>query len=296
MLPNFEKYLLEEDTSPATRKSYLGDLGHFSRWYKEKNQCDFTPELLTPTDARQYRQHLQTAQYAPATINRRLAALRTFAEWAQKSGLLVSNPLKGVRGIEAQKHAPRWLNKNQQFALWQEAEKDLNAARTEPAQRQAKRNLVMIALLLHTGLRVSELCDLQVRDIEITARKGELTVRAGKGQKQRTIPLNKVARQALETWLEARPLTGGDALLTGKQTEALSPRSVERMLAEMGRRAKIEALTPHVLRHTFSKNLVDMGVSLEKVAMLLGHERLETTMIYVTPGKLDLEQAVGMLE
>jgi len=293
---SFDAFLREQSCSETTVRHYRNDMEKFSLWYEGINGGAFAPGLLTPSDARQYKQHLQHGNAAPATINRRLSALRAYAEWAQSAGLLSANPLRGVKGVEEQKHAPRWLTKKQQFSLLQEVEKDINAAKTEPARAQALRNQTLVALLLHTGLRVSELCSLRLDDLTLSTRKGELRVRTGKREKYRAVPLNKTARAVLVVWVKERAKGNPSVLFAGQNGQPLTVRSVERIIAELGRRAKIEGLTPHVLRHTFAKNLVDMSISLEKVATLLGHESLETTMIYVTPGKADLEQAVEALE
>lgn len=125
-------------------------------------------------------------------------------------------------------------------------------------------------------------------------RKGSVTVRDGKGGKHRLVPLNVEARGALNDWLAVRPNVSEGALFIGQRGEPLRPRAAQRQLALYGRRAGVE-VTPHALRHTFAKNLIDSGVSIEKVAALLGHANLNTTRVYVMPGERDLEEAVGAL-
>ena len=146
--------------------------------------------------------------------------------------------------------------------------------------------------LWHTGLRVSEAITLTQRDVQLSERKGQVTVR-GKGTKQRTVPLNTEARQALQAWLDVRPITADDAVWISTETDcALTVRSVQHVFERYGRAAHVEHLSPHVLRHCFGKNLIDAEVSLEKVAALLGHSNLNTTRIYITPSEQDLAQAV----
>jgi len=212
-----------------------------------------------------------------------LAALRAFAQWA-------NIPLD-VRGVEEQSLAPRWLDRREQATLLREAERAVNSAVTAPARLQAVRDYSIVLLLLNTGLRISELCALTLSDLELSDRKGKVIVRQGKGSKRREIPLNQTARQAIRGWLEVRPPTA-EALFVGRRGEALTPSGVHRCLAALARRAGIEHLSPHTLRHTFTKNLVDSGVGLERVAALLGHANLNTTRVYVTPGQRDLERAV----
>jgi integrase/recombinase XerC len=102
------------------------------------------------------------------------------------------------------------------------------------------------------------------------------------------------AREALKNWMKVR--VKGDAIFEGKRGDRLSPSGAYRRLAELARRADIQGVSPHTLRHSFGKNLVDAGVGLERVAALLGHSNLNTTRIYTTPGARDLEKAVEHLE
>ena len=282
----FAAYLQQEDRSSKTIQGYMSDLQSFARWFHQSNGEKLTDKNLTPTDVREYRQWLVGRDAAPATINRHLATLRVFA---QINGMSID-----VKGVEEQSLAPRWLDRKEQAALVREAEKAINAAKTEPANVQAIRDKAIIVLLMNSGLRISELCDLSVKDVELTERKGRLIVRQGKGSKQREVPLNSIARDALRTWMKIH--ANREWLFSGKRGDHLSPSGVYRRLAELARRANIEDVSPHILRHTFSKNLVDSGVGLERVAALLGHANLNTTRIYTTPGKRDLEKAVEQLE
>lgn len=283
----FSSHLQQQDRSEITIDGYLNDLQAFACWFEQTNGEPFSSSRLTPTDVREYRQWLISHQAAPATINRKLAALRAFAQWA--------NVPFNVRGVEEQALAPRWLDRREQAALLREAEHILNAAITGPARLQAVRDRSILLLLLHTGLRISEMCALKMTDLELSDRKGKIVVRQGKGSKRREIPLNQAARQALKDWLGVRP-QAGETLFLGRRGQALTPSGVYRRLADLARRAKIEHLSPHTLRHTFAKNLVDSGVGLERVAALLGHANLNTTRVYVAPGQRDLERAVEGLE
>lgn len=286
LISQFIKHLQQQDRAEKTVKGYISDLKSFARWFHQSNGEELTEKNLTPTDVREYRQWLVGHDATPSTINRHLATLRVFA---QASGIPID-----VKGVEEQGLAPRWLDRKEQAALVRETEKAINAAQTEPAKIQAIRDKAIIIILLNSGLRISELCALSVKDIELTDRKGRLIVRQGKGGKHRDVPLNSIARDALKTWMKVH--VNGEWLFSGKRGDRLSPSGVYRRLAELARRANIEDVSPHTLRHTFSKNLVDSGVGLERVATLLGHTNLNTTRIYTTPGRRDLEKAVEQLE
>ncbi|MBU2611621.1 MAG: tyrosine-type recombinase/integrase [Chloroflexi bacterium] len=124
----------------------------------------------------------------------------------------------------------------------------------------------MVILFLNTGLRVSELCSLELGNITISERKGEIRV-MGKGEKARAVPLNNAARSVLGEWLNLRP-EGCQQAFVGKKGEPMTPSGVHRRLSELGRRAGVD-LSAHILRHTFAKNLVDAGVTLEKAVSVL---------------------------
>ena len=151
----------------------------------------------------------------------------------------------------------------------------------------------MVKLLLHTGLRVEEAVDLRWDDVQVRERSGSLTVRKGKGPKQRTVPLNAEARAALLELKAAGP-AGAPEVLHG-QRGALTARGVQAILQRYQGPAKVEDLSPHVLRHTFGKDLADAGTPIQVIADLMGHESLETTRRYVQPGHDDLAAAVEKL-
>ena len=102
------------------------------------------------------------------------------------------------------------------------------------------------------------------------------------------------ARKAIGAWRQQRPNAGGQFVFVGQRGDALQPRAVQRMLADYGRRASAE-VTPHLLRHSFAKNLLNAGATIEKVAALMGHANLNTTRVYTTPSVSDLERAVDAI-
>ena len=291
--PKFHTWLLSQDRSSKTVNGYLADLTRFAAWFEQTNGEPLTPVRLTPTDIRLYRSALQDRQAKPATINRQLSAIRAYGKWAIESEQISSDPMRGVKLIQGQKLAPKWLDRSQQDKLISAAEKTLNAAQTDFARQVAQRDLSIVQLLMNTGLRIGELCALAREDVVLSPKKGKIIVRKGKGERRREIPLNASAREALNNWLAVRG-ADGTLLFSGKRGDGISISGVHLRLAELGRVAKLE-VHAHTLRHCFAKNLIDAGVSIEKVASLLGHSRLDTTRIYTTPGERDLEAAVERL-
>jgi integrase/recombinase XerC len=216
----------------------------------------------------------------PATVNRKLAALRSLLRWAEAQGLATEiAPPKSLRQV---KPPPRWLDRRQQRALLRAVERSGRA-----------RDVGLVKLLLHTGLRVEEAVDLRWDDVRLRERSGSLTVRKGKGRKQRTVPLNAEARAALLE-LKAAGLKGAPEVLHG-QRGPLTARGVQAILRRYVGPVKVEDLSPHVLRHTFGKNLADAATPIQVIADLMGHESLETTRRYVQPGQDDLAAAVERL-
>jgi integrase/recombinase XerC len=295
-LSQFQRYLTENDRAERTTFGYLKDMDLFGRWFEQTNGEELTPQNLTPTDVREYRQYLIGVKKAkPTTINRHLSAIRAFLNWAKSSGATSYSFAENIKSVSQQSQAPKWLDKKEQAALIREVEKRVLAAKTEPAKRQAARDQAILLILMNTGLRVGELVGLELSDVTVMDRKGEIRVRAGKGMKERIIPLNDTARKAIRTWLSVRPDHSSNIVFISQRGPA-STRAIQSILEDIGKGARIDRLTPHMARHTFAKNLVNSGVSLEKVAMLLGHSSLDTTMIYTTPGINDLNQAVNLLD
>jgi site-specific recombinase XerD len=176
--------------------------------------------------------------------------------------------------------APKWWDDRQQMAL-------LRAVR----RGKSVRDLAMIEVMIKTGLCVSELVNLALSDVEMAERGGKVIVRAGKGGKYREVPLSKEVRIALEIYLQKREEDGSQRLFLG-QRGPLNVPGVQYLVAKYAYQARLPDVTPHTLRHTFGKNLVDAGISLEQVAALLGHESLDTVMISTKRSHGALEHAV----
>jgi len=282
--------LKRQEAAAKTVANYLSDLNCFARWFTQTTGEGFAAANVTPTDIRDYRSYLQTTQgRAPATVNRRLAALRRFFGWAIGAGVASENQTLSVKGVQSVQQGPRSLEKREVDKLIRMAEKDATDG-------PGKRNLAILVTLRHTGLRVGELCDLRLSDVLISERKGAVTVRSGKGNKHRVVTLNNDARKAISDHLDVRPKVVGDYLFIGQRGEPLRPQGVELIVAKYARLAGLENVTPHVLRHSFAKQVLDSGTDLVAVARLLGHERLDSTARYTQPSERDLEKAVERLE
>src|SRR5215208_4525778 len=286
LVDRFLQDLQRQETSPNTRRSYQLDLLHFASWFARTAGEGFSPEAVTPTDVREYRGYLLNVEKRqPSTVNRRLAALRRFFQWAKATSLIKELPTDNVKGVASAPRAPHWLEKRDVDRLIRAVERHGNT-----------RDLAIVLTLRHTGIRVSELSNLMLGDVEISERKGSLTVRSGKGSKFRVLPLNVDARQAISAYLKVRPTVSAEHLFIGQRGQGISSRAVELLVTKYGRLAGLEDVTPHTLRHSFGKHALDAGADLVSVSALLGHQRLETTAIYTTASARDLERVVEKLE
>ncbi len=297
-IDTFLDYLCDQDRSERTIAGYAHDLNAFAEWFKQIHRRAPRPASVTPLDIREYRKHLtDTKKMKPASVNRLLAALRAYFSWARETGLIATSPTNGIRSIAQGPRAPHWLDREETYALLRAAREAIQLAEAKglvPSANLARRDAAIVAIMINAGLRVSEVCALNVDDVKPSARSGQVTVRQGKGRKFRIIPLNRDARKALQEWRKVRPPDAGELLFIGRRGEPLRPRGVQRAIKQLASAAKLdtEQVTPHALRHTFGKNLVDANVSLDRVAILMGHANLNTTAIYTTPSDADLAAAV----
>jgi site-specific recombinase XerD len=235
-------------------KAYAHDLGGFALWFTQTTGEAFDPQAIGPRDITEYRSYLLTRGKKPATVNRRLVALQRFYKWAQRQGHTTNSPfeaLEGVRIKQQQGIAPKWLDEHQQMALLRAVRRSKNV-----------RDLAMIEMMIKTGLRVSELVDLMLGDVELAERAGKVIVREGKGGKYREVPLSKEVRVVLSGYLQVREEDGSQRLFLGQRGPVNVP-GVQYLVAKYAYQARLQDVTPHILRHTFGKNLVDAGVSLE---------------------------------
>jgi site-specific recombinase XerD len=288
-LDAYAKALTSQDKSAATVKGYRNAIQQFTQWLMQTRGESYKTvqdlvRAITPTDIREHRAFLLNVKHAPpGTINQRLIAIRSLTTWARHQGWIEGDPVNGIKAVKQVTTAPRWLDRKEQYALRRAAEKEGNV-----------RNLAILLLLMNTGLRVSEVAGLKLDDLKLSERKGEVVVR-GKGSKVRTVPLNADARKALKEYLAKRPDADHQAVFVGQKGEPLGWLGIEYQIKTLARLAELENVTPHTLRHTFAKNLVDSGVSLDRVAMLLGYRSLTTTARYTQPSQDDLAREVEKL-
>ncbi|MEW6226522.1 MAG: tyrosine-type recombinase/integrase [Bacillota bacterium] len=226
----YEAHLRSRDLAEATIRNYLGCLRVFIAWWEKTAGGAFDPQAVTVLDVASFKNRLLQENRKPATVNLYLDALSSFFSWAAAEGICSSDPTEGLKRIPEQRRAPRWLSQKELGALFRALQKYGTA-----------KDRALLALLLHTGLRVSEVVSLQVEDVVIRERSGLVVVRQGKGRNYREVPLNATARRMVQEWLEQHP--GGERLFPGK-SGSLTPRAVQKRFKELGRLAGVE-VCPH---------------------------------------------------
>ncbi|AYJ32583.1 tyrosine recombinase XerC [Corynebacterium xerosis] len=262
-------------------------------------------DVITDLDVRTIRAHLGARHRegaARTSLARAVTAIRRFGSWAVSAGMLDADPAARVTGPSPHRHLPEILTVDQASAML-EGEKgtgggadadgaDPDAANAvEPNEGpEAKstpkqlalgaRDRAMIEILYAAGIRVGELCALNLLDVDLV--RATLTV-TGKGDKQRTVPFGEPAARAIEEWLGLRGelMSGGDspALFLGARGGRLDPRQARRVVHAVTSAAGVD-LSPHGLRHTAATHMVEGGADLRVVQEMLGHSSLGTTQIY----------------
>ncbi|MBF0333918.1 MAG: tyrosine-type recombinase/integrase [Alphaproteobacteria bacterium] len=282
-LAAFRVALERADLAAATVQAYLKDVRLFLRWLDADPAAGFP--RMSELDLIAWRQHLIAERgLRPATVNRRLEALRRLGRWAAEAGRLPGNLANGVRPLrQARDRQPVGLTIAEVHAL-------LRAAGAS-GHGHARRDYALVQLLVQTGLRVGEAAALRRADVEVRERSGLVRVRDGKGGKAREVPLNAMARRALRLYLEQRPDDVADALFLSGRHAPLPVRSIQAIVGRLARRARLDRLpvSAHTLRHTFALNFLRANPGqLVELASLLGHESLDTTALYTRPSRDDL--------
>ena len=290
VLVQYERRLrTEEDLTAVTIRNYLSDLRHFAAWCEtiwkqgREEEPSFTPETVTTPTISDYRAYLQQVLHLkPNSVNRSLISLKRYFAWALTTGQTRYDPARVVKLVGEEVAAPRHLKDQEEQALL--------AAVTEAGKL---RDRAIIVLLLHTGLRARELCTLTRAQVRLGKRSGAISVR-GKHNKYREIPLNATARAALLAYDSELAKPSHDTaplFLSEKRHTQLTERGLGYLIKKYATRARLHDVSPHDLRHRFGYRMA-ASVPLHRLAQLMGHDSLDTTMLYVQGTKEDLQHAV----
>lgn len=308
LISEFLNYLsFERHFSPHTAKCYSADLKQFCEYLgsqasRDTNGTGTAPAdysggyaTETPTGAavatstdlkqklvgmdaeqiRRYLAYLGKMDYSKSTVARKLATLRSFYKFCLRRSYVEANPLASIRTPKQEKRLPKFLDIEQINTLLQTP---------DDGTLLGARDRAMLEVLYSTGIRVSELVDLNIGDVDSLGQS--LRVR-GKGRKERVAPIGPTALAAINRYMELRkadPRSANfnqEALFVNKHGQRLSTRSVRRKLDKYLSQAGLDpTISPHTLRHTFATHMLDNGADLRSVQELLGHQSISTTQVY----------------
>ncbi len=276
---SFARYLeVERAASPRTRVAYARDVDEFRRQFVERRRLG-QPTQVDIADVRAYLAAL-FGQNDATSIARKLSGLRAFFRFLVRRGEVVQDPTALVRPPRRKKAVPRALNVDDTSAVIELPTSPSQVARG-PRELLRARDRAIYEMLYGSGLRVSECCHLDVDDVQRDdAGTALVHVRAGKGNKDRLVPLGSKGVAALDAYLAIRDGAACVALFQNARGGRLTVRSIERSIAQAGRTAGIADVTPHTLRHSFATHLLDGGADLRSIQELLGHASLASTQIY----------------
>lgn len=263
----FLQYLaVERGASVHTLRSYGTDLAEFRTFLANAKIAGL--EQVDGRVVRAYLAWLHGRGLRRSSIGRKLATLRSCLRFLTRRGVLKRNPAREVGSPKVPKRLPSFLPVDEAWTLFRSP---------APDSSRGKRDSAILEFLYATGVRVDELCRLDVVDLD----RAQGTVRVfGKGAKERIVPVGDRALEAVDAYLATRPAADGPLFLN-RRGGRLTVRSVHRIVQASGRAAGLaRPISPHSLRHTFATHLLDAGADLRLIQDLLGHSRLSTTQRY----------------
>lgn len=273
-IESFKRHLKDEmNYSPHTIRNYISDLLQYERFLSGSDSSSH--DISREVDHLSIRRYLAAlhGKNSRSSVGRKLASLRSFYRFLVREGLLKNNPFEGIATPRAEKRLPRFFSVDDIFRLM-DAPKGGNPA--------IARDRAILELLYSSGLRVSELVNLNLNEVDLS---GGMVRVLGKGRKERLIPVGSKALEAVRDYLKCTRFSGHvteeKALFLNLRGGRLTARSVARIVEKYLIRAGVAGRgSPHTLRHSFATHLLDAGADLRGIQELLGHASLSTTQKY----------------
>jgi integrase/recombinase XerC len=284
LVAKYEEHLaLVRNLADNSIRGYVGDLESFIAHISKLGITEFSD--LKITHIRSWLANLQATGISRATLSRRIVSIRAFTYWAASQGWIPSDIGADLSIPKAHKTLPDVLNHSQTKLV-------LDAITTKASEEPTAvniRDLAIIEVLYASGIRVSELCGLNIRDIDM--ERNTLLV-LGKGEKERVVPIGLPAKRSLQNWLanfRKKFVSGesGDAVFLGTRGKRIDQRTAREVVYDAMEAIGLH-MSPHGLRHTAATHLLEGGADLRTVQEILGHSSLATTQIYthVSPERL----------
>lgn len=267
-IDKYIRYLkIEKGASGHTLVNYSIDLKEFSKFLE-----GVEPDKVDYLAIRRYLAHLREKNFAKASIARKLASLRSFFKFLVRDGYIKTSPAAGLANPKQEKKLPIFLGEDD-VAKLVEAPHDRDFA--------GLRDRAILETLYSTGIRVGELVALDIEDVDFIG--GAMKV-AGKGKKERLVPIGDRAVRAIRAYLDkcaGLPKRDAKAVFLNAAGKRITDRAVRRVIEKYVRVSALRrGVSPHTLRHSFATHLLDRGADLRSVQELLGHSNLSTTQIY----------------
>ncbi|SEL94390.1 integrase/recombinase XerC [Staphylococcus hominis] len=260
---------VERNFSDHTLKAYHDDLAQFNQFLEQELLNLRTFEYK---DARNYLSYLYSNNLKRTTVSRKISTLRTFYEFWMTQDTSVNNPFIQLVHPKKEQYLPQFFYEEEMEALFNTVSNDA---------KKGLRDRVVIELLYATGIRVSELVNIKVMDLDMNLPGLKVL---GKGNKERFVPFGEFCRQSIEQYLEKfKPLKGKSHpyLIVNMKGDPITERGIRYLLNDVVKRtAGVTEIHPHKLRHTFATHLLNQGADLRTVQSLLGHVNLSTTGKY----------------
>jgi integrase/recombinase XerC len=279
--PEVTEYLLhlqkERDVSPHTVKAYSRDLEAFTE-FCDRHYGNWNWGTVDRLGVRGFLGELKRRGLATRSAARALSAVRSLYRYLQEHHDLPTNIPRSARAPKMDKRLPTYMDQEQTGRLFQWAESRAGGDEFGPT-----RDLAILELFYSTGIRLSELCGMNLDDLDLLADQAKVR---GKGRKERIVPVGSRAVLALRRYLSlresavARPGSDRRAVFVSRRGKRLAPRGIQRIVHRMLEAIGVDGLRVHSLRHTFATHMLDAGADLRAVQELLGHASLSTTQIY----------------
>jgi integrase/recombinase XerC len=273
--------LRRENASEHTIRNYASDLDHFLAYFTPPGGEPPSAQQFDSLAFREWMGHLYQQNLSPVTMRRKLAAIRSFFRFLTREGHVPLNAAKLLRTPKAPKLLPRVMTAEQTNTMIDQVSQD------QFEKPFPERDLLIFELLYGCGLRISELCGLNLDDFDYTERW--VRVR-GKGRKERQVPFGSRAAAAIERYMPLRqPMTDEYALILNYQGTRLRVRGARAIVKFYARMLTGDSsIHPHSLRHAYATHLLSDGADLRSIQELLGHASLSTTQKYTQVALTDL--------
>ncbi|CDQ21692.1 tyrosine-type recombinase/integrase [Halobacillus karajensis] len=259
-----------ETKSESTVKGHRSTLNRFARFV----DVDEPVEIITK-DVVRFRNEMYEEKKT-GTVNTMLKRIKLFLSWCVDQGILEDSPAQEVKLLTASEEVPKWLTEQQEDLLIKKVRKKYQGSE---AKKISYREEAIIRLMLQAGLRVQEVVNIKLDDIDAFGEKAKLLVR-GKNNQQRIVPLIKEVYQIIQKYLKHHG-TKGEYLFYSQKSDRITVKRIQDIVKEFQGVSRgnivINELHPHMLRHTFAHNLANRGMALESIARVLGHTKKDGT-------------------